>query len=241
MRPLIVAAATLLAVGCVGQRLISGAVGPRSNSGAATAASASAQDAPTAMVLGENALVRLTVADPALYEAADGVFGVHFRVQNRTDQDVRFDVSSADFVHPTQFGPLPEGAPRGTVDERRLSYAPISAREVPVSRAGALPIVARGRTVDVFVPFRDRTHPPDIFATPQMYVSLDGVVDAQAQDGREMRLSLAWRDGVGPAETDLVLQTSRIGRLRPPACDGETREIPRGSEEPPIVLCGARW
>jgi hypothetical protein len=174
-------------------------------------------------------------------EARDG-WSARFRVENRSPHTVYLDLGSPTLVRPNQFGPVTTPQ-RLLVDERRLADAPLTEQELAAlhqARAdGDLTRLRAGERLDVYVPFHGVGAVLFAgFATPHMFVSLDGYLDLLREDGGAERLSLAWSDTRTSDDTDVLLAMPVM--LGDRDCR-ERRVAPRhGSPEWPVLLCRVR-
>ena len=77
------------------------------------------------------------------------------------------------------------------------------------------------------------------FATPYVFVSLDGAIDVVDPDGVATRLSLAWTTERTSTDTDIVHRMPVV--LAERDCRREREVQPRqGSPEWPVVTCRPR-
>ena len=208
-----------------------------------------------ARVLASSPSLRLLVLPgETFFREPDDGWSVRFRIENTSHQEVYLDLASPTLVYPNQFGPVLT-AERLLVDERRLPDAPLSESERSALEArraqGALSPLSACAQVDIYVPFHGRGAALFAgFATPQMFVSLDGYLDAVRADGVPERLALTWTDAqaAGPSaprggrtqrDTDLVMSMPVL--LGDRECRRPRRIVPRGgAAEWPVVVCPAQ-
>jgi hypothetical protein len=201
---------------------------PRASEGAST------------RVLAENTPLRLVLPTPDLYREANDGFSVRLRVLNTSSREQYLDLASPTRVGPTHVGPLttPE---RRIVDERRLPDEPLDdAGRERLWRAraeGSLTRLGAGESLDLYAPFHGREAAMfAVFATPWVFVSLDGYLDAIDSNGEVTRLSLAWNETRTRRDTDIVHPMPMA--LEERTCRRERRVLPRsGSTEWPLVVC----
>lgn len=198
-----------------------------------------------ARVLAVGSLVRLLLPTGTPYREAEDGFSVRLRVENASPEDVYLDLGAPTLVHPSQFGPLTTPEPPSTparlnIDERRLPADPLreADREAlrQARRDGELTRLRRGESLDVYVPFHNTGARMFMgFATPWVFISLDGHLDALSESGETARVSLAWSDTRSSADTDIVLPMPVVLATR--SCR-ERRIQPRGgSPEWPVITC----
>jgi hypothetical protein len=197
----------------------------------------------------------LVLPGQTFFREPDDGWSVRFRVENTSSQGVYLDLASPTLVYPNQFGPVLTSE-RLLVDERRLPDAPLSESERSALEArraqGVLSPLSAGEQVDIYVPFHGRGAALFAgFATRQMFVSLDGCLDAVRADGVQERLALTWTEAqaAGPSapprggrtqrDTDLVM--SMPVPLGDRECRRPRRLVPRGgAAEWPVVVCPAQ-
>ena len=190
-------------------------------------------------VLTRAASLSLSLPDPAFYREADDGWSVRLRVRNEGDHALRLDLAAPTLVHPNQFGAQTD-AERLLVDERRLTDAPPSEEELAALRhaaaEGDLYELRAGDALDLSVPFHGTGAMLFAgFATPYMYVSLDGFLDALHPDGSVERLSLAWGEGSSGSDTDLVMPMPVM--LAERACRARRVSPRAGSDAWPVRVC----
>ncbi|MBK6808426.1 MAG: hypothetical protein IPG81_05890 [Sandaracinaceae bacterium] len=244
-RTSLLALAGLLVLGAAACR----STGPAPTASAAPAGSAgdphtaSAPPEPAPRVLATSPVARLLLPAKDLFREEGNTFSVRFRVSNLTNHSLHLDLASPTLVGPQQWGPLTTEA-RQVVDEMRHNVGELSVadREAlrAALRAGTLTELPAGESLDVYVPF----HGADAqmfmgFATPWVFVSLDGALDVVDPQGEATRLSLAWTDTRGNADTDIVHRMPVV--LAERDCRRERSVQPRqGSPEWPVVYCRVR-
>jgi hypothetical protein len=169
---------------------------------------------------------------------------VRFRVENLTDQSLHLDLASPTLVGPQQWGPLTTEA-RQVVDEMRHDVGELSAAEREALRAalraGTLTELPAGESLDVYAPFHG--------ADAQMFMGFATPVGVRQPgrrarrggllQGEATRLSLAWTDARGNADTDIVHRMPVV--LAERDCRRERSVLPRqGSPEWSVVYCRVR-
>jgi hypothetical protein len=239
------ALAALLVLVCAGCRSTGPApaasAAPAGSAGDPQTASAPPEAAPR--VLATSPVARLLLPAEDLFREEGNTFSVRFRVENLTDQSLHLDLASPTLVGPQQWGPLTTPQ-RQVVDEMRHDVGELSAAEREALRAalrdGTLTELPAGESLDVYAPF----HGADAqmfmgFATPWVFVSLDGALDVVTPAGETTRLSLAWTDARGNADTDIVHRMPVV--LAERDCRRERSVLPRqGSPEWSVVYCRVR-
>lgn len=239
-----------LGLGCL---LLLGAPGCGSSGGASTTSetasagegqetSATPEGAPP-RVLAISPVARLLLPAEDLFREEGNTFSVRFRVENLTDHSLYLDLASPLLVHPQQWGPL-TSRERQVVDESRLDPGELTVAERDALRAAlreeALTELPARESLDVYVPFHgDGAQMFMGFATPWVFVSLDGALDVVDPEGEATRLSLAWNDQRGTADTDIVHAMPVV--LAERDCRREREVQPRhGNPEWPVVHCRPR-
>jgi len=203
----------------------------------------SAPDSAPPRVLASGPVARLLLPAEDLFREEGDTFSVRFRVLNPTDQSLYLDLASPTLVGPQQWGPLTTEL-RQVVDETRHNVGELSAAEREALRnalrAETLTELPAGESLDVYVPFHGTGAQMFMgFATPWVFVSLDGALDVVDPAGEATRLSLAWTDERSWTDTDIVHRMPVV--LAERDCRRERTVSPRqGRPEWPVVYCHVR-
>jgi len=153
------------------------------------------------------------------------------------------DLASPTLVGPQQWGPL-STEERQVVDESRHGLGELTGAERAALReaqlADRLTELPPGDSIDLYVPFHGTEARMFMgFATPYVFVSLDGAIDVVDPDGVATRLSLAWTTERTSTDTDIVHRMPVV--LAERDCRREREVQPRqGSPEWPVVTCRPR-
>lgn len=231
----------LLSVGCRSTGSAPASAAPAGSAGDPPPASAPAEAAPR--VLATSPVARLLLPAEDLFREEGNTFSVRFRVENLTDHPLYLDLASPTLVNPQQWGPLTTEA-RQVVDEMRHDVGELRPADREALRAAlraeTLTELPAGESLDVYVPFHgDGAQMFMGFATPWVFVSLDGALDIVTPAGDATRLSLAWTETRGNADTDIVHRMPVV--LAERDCRRERSVQPRqGSPEWPVVYCRVR-
>jgi len=194
-------------------------------------------------VLATSPVARLLLPAEDLFREEGDTFSVRFRVENLSDHSLYLDLASPTLVGPQQWGPLTTPQ-RRVVDERRHASTELTTADHDALRAalreGTLTELPAGESLDVYAPFHGTGAQMLMgFATPWVFVSLDGTLDVVDPQGEATRFSLAWTDERSTEDTDIVHPMPVV--LADRDCRLERSVLPRqGSAEWPVVYCRAR-
>ena len=194
-------------------------------------------------VLATSPVARLLLPAEHLFREDGDTFSVRFRLENTSEHSLSVDLASPTLVGPQQWGPL-STEERQVVDESRHGLGELTGAERAALReaqlADRLTELPPGDSIDLYVPFHGTEARMFMgFATPYVFVSLDGAIDVVDPDGVATRLSLAWTTERTSTDTDIVHRMPVV--LAERDCRRKHTLSPRqGRPEWPVVYCPVR-